>query len=184
MGLFDSIGGFPLSLASTLPTVRPRIFVSYHHAADQRFYSSFSQFFHDQYEAIEDRGVDRRHDSEDTDYVRWAIANNDIKGTSCTIVLCGAQTHQRRFVDWAIKATLDDEHGLIGVQLPTALNSQGRAMVPTRLAQNVGTGFAVWRHWNDLTLDNLRNWVYTARLNALLLKDQIVNPREIKQRNG
>ncbi|HUL93841.1 MAG TPA: TIR domain-containing protein [Burkholderiales bacterium] len=181
MGLF----GLPPPLASTLPTVRPRIFVSYHHANDRRYYNGFSQVFHDQYEAIEDRSLDRQCNSDDIDYLRWTVANNDIKGTSCSIVLCGAQTYQRKFVDWEIKATLDSEHGLIGVQLPTApLNYHGHVMVPTRLAQNIQSGFALWGHWDNLTVDNLRNWVYTARLNAALLKVQIVNPRKIKQRNG
>jgi len=46
------------------------------------------------------------------------IRENFITGTSCTIVLCGAQTHLRKYVHWEIKATLDKEHGLIGVNLP------------------------------------------------------------------
>lgn len=33
------------------------------------------------------------------------------------MVLCGAEAPQRKFVDWEIKATLDKEHGLIGINL-------------------------------------------------------------------
>ena len=53
-----------------------------------------------------------------------------ITGTSCTVVLCGGRP--RKFVDWEIKATLDKEHALIGVNLPTSeRNLFGQAIVPT-----------------------------------------------------
>jgi hypothetical protein len=43
------------------------------------------------------------------------IRDKHITGTSCTIVLCGSLTPWRKYVDWEIKATLDKEHGLIGI---------------------------------------------------------------------
>lgn len=164
--------------------LRPRIFVSYHHAGDQAYYDHFSRSFHDQYEAIEDRSLDRVYDSDDMDYLRWAVADNDIKGTSCTIVLCGAQTYKRKFVDWEIKATLDDKHGLIGVQLPTAVsNFQGDVVVPDRLYYNIQSRYALWVHWNALNVASLRIWIAAARVNATNNKDRIVNAHAIKQRN-
>src|SRR5712692_1306829 len=134
------------------------------------------------YEVIEDRSLDRAKNSDDSDYVRWAIANQDIKGTSCTIVLCGAETYQRKYVDWEIKATLDDRHGLIGVRLPTAQsNTQGHIIVPDRLASNIHSGFALWVNWIDLTVQNLKEWIAIARDKPA---NHIVNPATIKQRNG
>ena len=50
--------------------------------------------------------------------IRW-IREGFITGPSCKVVLCGALTPQRKFVDWEIKATLDKDHGLIGINLPT-----------------------------------------------------------------
>lgn len=165
--------------------LRPRVFVSYHHRGDQWYYNEFSRIFHDQYEAIEDRSLDRRYGSEDLDYVRWAVANNDIKGTSCTIVLCGAITGQRKFVDWEIKATLDDKHGLIGIALPTAPRAaNGAVTVPDRLHANVQSGYAVFQAWEQLTVANLTNWIATARYNSQNRTSLIVNPRELKTRNG
>lgn len=48
---------------------KPRIFVSYHHRGDQQYYDAFSAAFHDTYEAIYDKSVERRIDSDDVDYV-------------------------------------------------------------------------------------------------------------------
>lgn len=175
-----------LGAAATVLTgaVRPRVFVSYHHARDQWFYNEFTRLFHGVYETIEDRSLERRYDSDNLEYVRWAVANGDIKGTSCTVVLCGAETYQRKFVDWEIKATLDDGHGLVGVCLPDAPREEGGVRVPTRLSDNYHSGYAIWGMWTDLSVDNLRAWIASARHNASIRRDLIVNPREIKRRNG
>ena len=39
-------------------------------------------------------------------------------GSSCTIVLCGARTHERKYVDWEINATLDNYRLLAEGDLP------------------------------------------------------------------
>lgn len=180
-GLYGNLGAGILG-ANLMVPVRPRVFVSYHHSGDQWYYNEFSRIFHDQHEAIIDRSLDRAKNSDNSDYVRWAIANQDIKGTSCTIVLCGAQTFQRKYVDWEIKATLDDRHGLIGVRLPTAQsNAQGQIIVPDRLSSNIHSGFALWINWVDLSVQNLQAWIATARDRP---ENLIVNPATIKQRNG
>ena len=75
--------------------------------------------FADDYEVIQDNSVEREIDSNDAEYVTRRIREDFITGSSCTVVLCGAETPQRKFVDWEIKATLDKEHGLIGINLPT-----------------------------------------------------------------
>lgn len=82
-----------------LPTpVKRKIFISYHHAGDQGYYNSFSKFFAGAYDAFHDKSLDRAYPSVNTDYVRWQIRQNDIAESSCTIVLCGAVTHQRKYV--------------------------------------------------------------------------------------
>ena len=182
-GLF----GGPLygAAARSLLSMRSRIFVSYHHHGDQWYYNEFSRIFHDEYEVIEDHSLERTYDSDNMDYVRWAVANNDIKGTSCTIVLCGAATYERKFVDWEIKATLDDGHGLIGIALPSAPRNAGNAiLVPTRLHSNIATGYAIWASWENLSVANLMNWIASAKYNAANHKSLLVNPRELKTRNG
>ena len=124
---------------------RPRIFVSYQHSADQAYYDAFSKLFHDHYESVFDNSLEREIDSDDPAYVIQRIRDKHITGTSCTIVLCGNTSHERKYLDWEIKGTLDKEHGLIGIQLPTLIkNSNGIVIVPDRLHANISSGYAVW----------------------------------------
>ena len=100
--------------------VRHRVFVSYQHSRDQEYYDEFCRIFHDTHEAVFDNSLERRIDSDNVDYVIRRIRENCITGTSCTVVLVGAETWGRKYVDWEIQATLEKGHGLIGAYLPTA----------------------------------------------------------------
>ena len=119
----------------TQAPVKHRVFVSYHHGGDQAYYNKFSQAFHDTYDVIYDTSLDRRLDGDNVDYVMRGIRENYITGSSCTIVLVGAKTWGRKYVDREIKATLDAGHGLIGVHLPTATRDQStlKFIVPGRV---------------------------------------------------
>jgi len=128
--------------------VRRRVFLSYHHAADQRYYDAFSATFHDAYQLISDTSLERRIDSDNADYVLRRIRENYITGSSCTIVLVGAETWGRKYVDWEIDATLQRGHGLVGVRLPTLSPlPNGLYPVPGRLLDNVESGYAIWTDW-------------------------------------
>lgn len=87
--------------------VKHKIFVSYHHHVDQAYYDAFSKAFHDTYDVIYDNSLERRIDSDDVNYVMRRIKENHITGTSCTVVLVGAETPKRKYVDWEIFATLE-----------------------------------------------------------------------------
>ena len=68
-------------------------------------------------------------------------------------MLCGLLTPWRKFVDWEIKATLDEAHGLIGINLPTNPSSaQGRYIVPSRLYDNLRSGYAILLQWQQARL--------------------------------
>lgn len=130
---------------------RHRVFVSYHHGRDQNYYDTFSRVYHNTYESIYDNSLERQIDSDNVDYVIQRIRDNYITGTSCTIVLVGANTWGRKYVDWEIKATLDKEHGLIGVYLPTAPRAaNGSITVPERLHDNVQSTFALFLSWEQI----------------------------------
>jgi len=172
IGLGSYLAGLPITLK------KPRIFFSYQHATDQ--------YFHDTYECVYDNSLDDAIDSDDHDYIRQTIRDEFITRTSCTIVLVGPTTYQRKHVDWEIKATLDKEHGLIGIQLPNVIpNYFGRVTVPQRLSANIDSGYALWQgfNWHNLVTN-------PALLNQLVQiaadRDQklIVNPKEIKKQNG
>src|SRR5262245_17780076 len=110
------------------------IFVSYHHGGDQAYYDTFLRTFSELYNVVCDNSVDRVIDSENVAYVRRRLADNFITGSSCTIVLVGAQTWSRKYVDWEIDVTLNKGHGLIGAFLPSApLLEDGTVSVPDRL---------------------------------------------------
>lgn len=161
---------------------RRKIFVSYHHGGDQAYYNEFSKFFHDGFEAVFDNSLERQIESDSVDYVMQRIRDNYITGTSCTIVLIGAQTHLRKYVDWEIKATLAKEHGLLGIVLPTHLQNQsGQIIVPDRFNDNVYSGFAVWTHWNGLTI---QGFTQLLELEIAKPKALIVNSNSMRQRNG
>lgn len=131
--------------------VKRKVFVSYHHGGDQAYYNAFSKAFHDTYDVIADNSLEREVDSDSVEYVMRRIRENYIKGSSCTIVLVGKDTHARKYVDWEIKATLDMEHGLIGVRLPTApVSTDNKVTVPVRLHDNIQSGYALWITWADI----------------------------------
>jgi len=130
--------------------VKPRVFISYHHANNQWDCDRFSKLFADVYEIVSDASLDRRIDSEDVDYQIRRIREDFITGTSITIVLCGRETYKRKFVDWEIHATLNKEHALLGVNLPdNPLTPEGNYIVPARLHDNIASGFAGWMQWSE-----------------------------------
>lgn len=173
----------PLStiLSLGLPTKR-KMFVSYHHHRDQAYYDALAAMC-DDCEFLQDNSLDRRVDSDDPEYQERRIREDYIKGTSVTIVLCGLETYQRKFVDWEIYATLLKEGGLIGIQLANALPNPatGAFLVPGRLHDNIQSGYALWKHWNELSAENLRAWIEQA-----VAKDKslIRNGRTKKAQNG
>jgi len=166
------------------PVLKPKIFVSYHHGGDRAYYDAFTRKFCHTYDVVQDSSVDRIIDSDNPDYVIRHIREEFITGTSCTVVLCGAVTPSRKFVDWEIKATLDKEHGLVGVNLPTNLpNPDGTLPVPDRFLDNYRSGYALWTSWSEIVGDVARfaRLVHEARARE---KWKINNSRELRSRNG
>ncbi len=164
-----------------LPLKR-KIFVSYHHHRDQAYYDALAAMC-DDCEFLQDNSLDRRVDSDDPEYQERRIRESYIKGTSVTVVLCGLETYQRKFVDWEIYAALLKEGGLIGIQLANALPNPANSgfLVPSRLHDNIQSGYATWKHWNELTAENLRAWIEQAVAKD---KNLIKNWRAKKTQNG
>lgn len=164
--------------------VKRKVFVSYHHAADQAHYDAFSKAFCDTYDVITDNSLEREVDSDDVDYVMRRIRENYISGSSCTIVLVGKDTWGRKYVDWEIKATLDKEHGLIGVRLPTApVSAENKVTVPGRLYDNIVKGYALWKTWEEITKGTLACAQLIEQANARDRK-LINNSRERRSKNA
>lgn len=169
------------SLADLLGVTRSKVFISYYHAADQYYYDSLSTTLHDKYELITDRSLDDEIDSDDCDYVMRRIREEFITGTSCTLVLYSASTITRKYVDWEIKATLDKEHALIGIALPSLTGSW--PWMPWRLFDNQQSGYAVCTDWLSVTLNpqKVPSLIAEATLKPSWL---IKNDREMMACNG
>ena len=147
-------------------TVKPKVLVSYHHQRDQAYYGRFTTLFSTGYEIITDTSIDRKIDSDSSDYQQQVIREKHITGSSITIVLCGAETWKRRWVDWEIHMTLNKQHALLGIVLPTAIPNQlGQIIVPDRLLANVNSGYGHWVRWTE-DPNVLRAAIRAARLKA------------------
>ncbi len=158
--LLESIRPTPgQTLLTGLGLPRKRsVFVSYHHRGDQAFKEALVRVYCDQYELLEDNSLERVLDTDDLKYVEREIREDYIRGASAAIMLCGAETFNRKFVDWEIYATLLKRAALVGVRLPDC-----RAL-PWRLFDNALTGYAVMGDWDDLVGSSLplRAWIELA----------------------
>ena len=124
---------------------RRKVFVSYHHRGDQRWFDEFTRQFAERYEVFCDNSLDGRIRSDDDEYVNRRIRKEHIVGSSITIVLCGAETWKRKYVDWEIHSTLHHEHALLGIALPTAVKANaGGIFVHDRFNDNFQSGYAHW----------------------------------------
>ena len=158
------------------------MFVSYHHAGDQYYYDEFSNAFHDTLKVITDNSLERRIDSTDPAYIMRRIREFHLHGSSCTIVLCGADSWRRKFIDWEIKASLDQGMGLVGVWLPTLPLVGNATDKPARLQDNIDSGYAVWTRLADVLADH---GALTRAVEMAIAKSRssIVNNRALQGRN-
>lgn len=168
---------------ATPPKIKRRVFVSYHHGGDQSFYDTFVRHFADTYELIMDNSLERKVQSDNVEYVMRNIRENYVTGSSCTIVLCGLQTPNRKFVDWEIAATLDKKHGLIGLKLPTLHVINNGCSKPDRLQDNLDSGYAKWSWWESIISNPtaLASLIESANAQATTLID---NSRSLRTRNS
>jgi hypothetical protein len=163
--------------------IRRRVFVSYRHRNDQYYYDAFSKFFHDDYEMIADNSLERRIDSASFEYIMRRIRETHLHGSSCTIVLCGEETPKRRYVDWELHASLDQQMGLVGIGLPTIKWEGQGTWKPTRLQDNIDSGYASWILWENLAANpSMLNQLIEQTLSAS--KRLISNDRPWMQRNA
>ncbi len=130
---------------------RRKVFVSYHHGGDLEYYESFVGISSNFYSLVQDHSVGRFIGSADPDYVIRRIREDHLRGVSVTVVLCGRNTLGRKYVDWEILASLNQEMGLIGLNLPANVREpNGKYVVPCRLHDNIGSTCASFLFWDSL----------------------------------
>ncbi|MBS1911575.1 MAG: TIR domain-containing protein [Bacteroidetes bacterium] len=143
---------------------RHKVFVSYHHALDESYKRIFELRFGNVFEAIvsgsvQDGDIDPSLPAET---IRQKIRDEYLRDTSVTVVLIGAQTWQRKHVDWEIGSSIRDtklnpRSGLLGILLPTYYESHTSVecgkynprTVPPRLYDNIRCEFASIYNWSE-----------------------------------
>jgi len=131
---------------------RRKCFLSYHaDDADEvaSFIEEFGSVFIPKVIGVSDS--DDFIDSSDTDYVMNCVREQYLTDSTVTIVMIGACTWARRYVDWEIYSTLRSDKrnrlsGLMGVTLPSVAGSSRRT--PPRLDDNLPpTGGDAYGRW-------------------------------------
>ena len=143
-----------------------RIFVSHDHFADAHAYETFKRIFSSLYEIVRDNSLERELDGTDGEGFVRGLREGPMKDCDCLVVLCGARTHEDRFVDWEIKAALEERIGLLAILFPSNLASPavstasaattdteelpGQPLLPERLRENFDGGYAVVCRWPEI----------------------------------
>ncbi len=121
-----------------------RIFISYHHTAEDRKYKTYFDEIFEEYAVS--RHVDIDDSNMNTETVMQHIRDEYLRDSTVTIVLLGPETWKRKFVDWEIAASIrntekNPRSGLLGILLPNypsyEKNQYNRYTIPPRLFYNL-----------------------------------------------
>lgn len=171
------------------PTIQqqPRrtVFISHshlHESESKAFLREFGSVFIDRHIGLANKND--RIKSNDPDYVMGRIRQELILSKSTvTIVLVGSCTHSRRYVDWEIKASLQQgegrmPNGVLAIQLPSCPNG---AILPPRLELNIrrndAEGYARYYQYPRSQAE-LRRWIEEAFEARKTIAERITNPHE------
>lgn len=153
---------------------RHKVFVIYHHALDENYKNIFELRFGNAFDAIVPGSVnDGDIDSNlSTETIRQKIRDEYIRDTSVTVVLIGAETWQRKYIDWEIGSSIrqteyNPRSGLLGILLPTYprtdLTKYNPHTIPPRLYDNIKCEFAKIYNWSDNPM-MVQDWIHQAYL--------------------
>jgi hypothetical protein len=161
--------------------IRHKTFLSYHHddkAEVERFIANFD----DTHDSLITRGIRTPDDlinSVNPDYVMGEIRRRYLADSTVTIVLIGAQTSSRRFVDWEVQASLRQPqngypNGLLAILLD---RNATRGTLPERVKLNLDSGYADF-HSYPYGPEALARWIDEAYAKRFSSRQLIKNPRD------
>lgn len=108
-----------------MAAAKHKVFISYHHANDQKYKEALIKFGEDNGLFI-DASVDTGEIDEKLgdDEIRQKIRDEYLRDSTVTIVLVGLQTKQRKHVDWEIfssmfDGTVNKKSGVLVINLPS-----------------------------------------------------------------
>ena len=166
----------PMNYYNPFLDERHKVFVSYYHREDQYYREFFEDMFSDYYDIMVSRSVDLGDidPNLNTETIRQKIRDDYLRDSTVTVVLVGAHTWQRKFVDWEIGSSIrqtqyNSRSGLLGIILPTYPRPPGKPThyyfhtIPPRLHDNIACGFAEIRGWSD-DPDQVQSWIHDAFL--------------------
>lgn len=159
--------------------IRRKVFIS-HYRGDRnevdRFINDFGAVFIPKVLGANDN--DDFINSSNTDYVMQKIREKYLEDSTVTIVLLGACTHSRRYVDWEIKSSLQQgqylPNGLMGIVLPSRNNT---AHLPERLKNNWRENHqgCYGRYWSyPSSQQQLLDWIEDAQ-QARTTRSSLIN---------
>jgi hypothetical protein len=151
-----------------------KVFVSYHHALDESYKTLFELRFGNALGAIipgsvNDGDIDPNLP---TETVRQKIRDEYLRDTSVTVVLIGAETWQRKHIDWEIGSSIrhtdnNPRSGLLGILLPTYPRTDptkyNSRTIPPRLYDNIKCEFAAIYNWSE-NPTTVQDWIHQAYL--------------------
>lgn len=156
-----------------------KIFVSFHHA-DQALRDEFDERFGEHFisMSVDDGDIDSGNSD---DHIKRLIQEDHIVNSSVVVALYGAQTKNRKHVDWEIYGGLTGKvgghKGLVVMLLPTfpvapydAFNNYNPALIypylHPRTAANLASGYADLYYWPGMYTD--RPGVTSVPMNEIL----------------
>jgi hypothetical protein len=133
---------------------RRKVFVSYHHAQDQKYANEFRTFY-GWNDTFLDRSLPDEIDSYDNDYIMSQIRQKHLKESTVTVVLIGRNTWSRKWVDWEIFSSLRPYsgrtvNGLLGILLPEYTKLPPRLEANYNVKNGYQVGYAILLNWADI----------------------------------
>lgn len=171
--------------------VRHKVFVSYHHDNDEYYRDEFDKLTDD---IVIPKSVQRDDVNPNlpAKTIRQKIRDEYLRDSTVTVVLIGAQTWQRKHVDWEIGSSIRDTNlnprsGLLGIILPTYKRSNSDHYnpytIPPRLYYNIKCEFAEIYNWTGNKIE-LQGWINEAFDNRYKIDPDNSYPSFINNRSG
>lgn len=180
-----------VAAARKVDATRHKCFVSYH-VDDVAEVETFLNDFGSEFIArsvgvtVDDDFVD----SDDDDYIKRRIREQYLTDSTVTIVMLGACTWARRFVDWEISSSLRDDtnnkrNGLLVYPLPSRNNT---AKLPVRVGDNWTSGDQAASYARYLSYPTsttvVRNSIESAFGDRTAKGDLVNNTRALRRYNA
>lgn len=128
-----------------------RLYVAYDHLRDSPRYERFLLLFGSGFEFVRDNSMERELGTDDAGAHIAYLAREAMDGCHAAVILCGPETHRRKFVDWEIQAALGKGLALLAIPLPDCpKDGAGNLVLPPRFQRNFDSGYAVLCPWSGL----------------------------------